>query len=94
VRTRAPTIALFTRSKGRSSPGCFSPSRMTSRSRPRHFCQGSSHGLQSSVRAFHPLAVPARPTPTCALQSVREPEELARLRVPSSVGFLPPLPSP
>lgn len=74
VRMRAPTSALFTRSKGRSSLGCSSPSRMTFQSRPRHFCQGSSHGLQSSVRAIHPLAVPARPTPTCALQSVRDPE--------------------
>lgn len=36
----------------------------------------------------------SQPTRTCALQSFREPEELARLRVPSSVGFLSPLLGP
>jgi hypothetical protein len=51
VRMRSPTTTLFTPSKGRSSPGCFPPSRMTFRPRPT-FLQGSSHGLFSSTRAW------------------------------------------
>jgi hypothetical protein len=52
-RMRSPPSALFTPSTGRSSPGCSSPSRMTSRPRPT-LLQGSSHGLQSCTRALGP----------------------------------------
>jgi len=34
VRVRSPTATLFTSPKGRSSPGCFPPPRMTFRPRP------------------------------------------------------------
>lgn len=52
-RMRSPPSALFTPPMSRSSPGCSSPSRMTSRPRPT-LLQGSSHGLQSCTRALGP----------------------------------------
>lgn len=48
---RVPLPALFTPSSGRSSPGCFPPSRMASRPRPT-LLRDSSHGLQSCVAAL------------------------------------------
>lgn len=64
-RMRSPEPALFTPTMGRSSPGRFPPSRMTSRSRPA-LLQDSSHGLLSCSRA--------RPSPRgCPLGSFQAP---------------------
>jgi hypothetical protein len=49
-RMRSPASALFTPPTGRSSLGCYPPSRMTFRPRPT-LLQDSSLGLQSSMRA-------------------------------------------
>lgn len=49
-RMRSPSSTLFTPSAGRSSLGCFPPSRMTSRPRST-LLRSSSHGLLSSTRA-------------------------------------------
>lgn len=51
-------------------------------------------GFNRPCAPAHRLAAPDGPTPTCALQSIREPEVLTRSREPSSVGFLPRRPSP
>jgi hypothetical protein len=73
VRVRSPTTTLFTSPKGRSSPGCFPPSRMTFRPRPA-LLPDSSLGLCRASAPSTPLAVHREPQRTCALQSVREPE--------------------
>lgn len=60
VRVRSPTMTLFTSPKGRSSPGCYPPSRMTSRSRPA-LLPDSSLGLSRAASLRLPLRFIASP---------------------------------
>jgi hypothetical protein len=93
-RMRSPATALFTPPTGRSSLGRYPPSRMTSRPRP-----VTSAGLLSWASIMLARLLPPcgdrRPTGTCALQSIRDPEALARCYTcPPPWGFRLGVPTP